>query len=112
MGDCPDPGILVAPDEIRSGSACCSYRTPVRTTWQPAHRSPGATRSAARPPPAHHTGLVSEDHDLHHRKGYRKAHNYGKQTRLWDRIFGTCHERIESREENVDYDTRVVVPIL
>ncbi|KAI9898824.1 hypothetical protein N3K66_005285 [Trichothecium roseum] len=56
--------------------------------------------------------IVTEDHDLHHRKGYRKAHNYGKQTRLWDRIFGTCHERIESREENVDYDTRVVVPIL
>ncbi|KAL2675774.1 hypothetical protein Neosp_011965, partial [[Neocosmospora] mangrovei] len=29
--------------------------------------------------------LVIEDHDLHHRKGYRKSHNYGKQTRVWDR---------------------------
>lgn len=51
--------------------------------------------------------LVIEDHDLHHRKGWRKSHNYGKQTRVWDRIFGTCHARIESVASNVDYDNPV-----
>ncbi|KXG54698.1 Fatty acid hydroxylase [Penicillium griseofulvum] len=55
--------------------------------------------------------LVIEDHDLHHRYGWRKSHNYGKQTRLWDRIFGTCHERIESVKENVDYTNRVTMPL-
>lgn len=48
--------------------------------------------------------LVIEDHDLHHRKGWRKSHNYGKQTRVWDKIFGTCLDRIESTASNVDYD--------
>lgn len=33
--------------------------------------------------------LVIEDHDLHYRNGWRRSHNYGKQTRLWDRLFGT-----------------------
>ncbi|KAJ5281876.1 hypothetical protein N7478_007248 [Penicillium angulare] len=56
--------------------------------------------------------LVIEDHDLHHRYGWRKSHNYGKQTRLWDRIFGTCHERIESVKENVDYTNLVTMPLL
>ncbi|KAM3554137.1 hypothetical protein ARSEF4850_006595 [Beauveria asiatica] len=55
--------------------------------------------------------LVIEDHDLHHRKGWRKSHNYGKQTRLWDKIFGTCHERIELREDNVDYDNQAHIPL-
>ncbi|EAW12949.1 sterol desaturase family protein [Aspergillus clavatus NRRL 1] len=55
--------------------------------------------------------LVIEDHDLHHRKGWKKSHNYGKQTRLWDRIFGTCHERIESATDNVDYDTKISMPL-
>ena len=55
--------------------------------------------------------LVVEDHDLHHRKGWKKSHNYGKQTRLWDRIFGTCRERIESVPENVDYENMVVMPV-
>lgn len=55
--------------------------------------------------------LVIEDHDLHHRKGWRKSHNYGKQTRIWDRVFGTCADRIESVEENVDYENRATMPI-
>lgn len=50
--------------------------------------------------------LVIEDHDLHHRKGWKKSHNYGKQTRVWDRVFGTCSPRIESAEENVDYENK------
>lgn len=49
--------------------------------------------------------LVIEDHDLHHRKGWKSSHNYGKQTRLWDRIFGTCHDRIESAANNVDWES-------
>ncbi|EAW09107.1 sterol desaturase family protein [Aspergillus clavatus NRRL 1] len=55
--------------------------------------------------------LVIEDHDLHHRKGWRKSHNYGKQTRLWDRVFGTCHGRIESVAENVDYGNTARMPL-
>ena len=55
--------------------------------------------------------LLIEDHDLHHRYGYRVSHNYGKQTRLWDRIFGTCRERIESDSRNVDYSTPADLPI-
>lgn len=38
--------------------------------------------------------LAVEDHDLHHRFG-KSGKNYGKQTRIWDRIFGTIGERIE-----------------
>ncbi|KAJ5094689.1 hypothetical protein N7456_010550 [Penicillium angulare] len=55
--------------------------------------------------------LVIEDHDLHHRKGWRKSHNYGKQTRVWDRIFGTCGDRIESIDSNVDYENRATMPL-
>lgn len=55
--------------------------------------------------------LVIEDHDLHHRTGWKKSHNYGKQTRFWDTIFNTKTERIESKEENVDYSVNVEVPI-
>ncbi|KAK2761124.1 hypothetical protein FQN53_007754 [Emmonsiellopsis sp. PD_33] len=55
--------------------------------------------------------IVTEDHDLHHRKGWRKSHNYGKQTRLWDRIFGTCLGRIESVEGNVDYENAATMPL-
>lgn len=55
--------------------------------------------------------LAIEDHDLHHRKGWRKSHNYGKQTRLWDRIFGTCHERIELRKDNIDYANQARIPL-
>jgi sterol desaturase/sphingolipid hydroxylase (fatty acid hydroxylase superfamily) len=47
--------------------------------------------------------LVVEDHDLHHRFGYRKSYNYGNQTRVWVRLFGTCTPRIESATSNVDF---------
>lgn len=56
--------------------------------------------------------IIIEDHDLHHRKGYRKSHNYGKQSRVWDRIFGTCHERIESSRDNIDPEQPVNFPLL
>ncbi|KFY07134.1 hypothetical protein V492_07415 [Pseudogymnoascus sp. VKM F-4246] len=55
--------------------------------------------------------LVIEDHDLHHRKGWKKSHNYGKQTLLWDRIFGTCGDRIECLETNTDYKNTAVLPL-
>ncbi|KAM0746238.1 hypothetical protein T439DRAFT_319235 [Meredithblackwellia eburnea MCA 4105] len=40
--------------------------------------------------------LIVEDHDLHHRYG-KGGKNYGKQTRVWDVLFGTTAERIEMR---------------
>ncbi|GAA6023318.1 hypothetical protein JCM10207_006232 [Rhodosporidiobolus poonsookiae] len=40
-------------------------------------------------------GIAVEDHELHHRGG-KKGRNYGKQTRIWDRLFGTCAERVET----------------
>jgi sterol desaturase/sphingolipid hydroxylase (fatty acid hydroxylase superfamily) len=58
-----------------------------------------------------HAELNIEDHDLHHRKGRKKSYNYGKQTRLWDRMFGTCHDRIESMENNVDYVNQSPIPL-
>lgn len=39
--------------------------------------------------------LAVEDHDLHHRFG-KSGKNYGKQTRVFDRLFGTIGERIET----------------
>lgn len=54
------------------------------------------------------TELAVEDHDMHHRYGYRSSHNYGKQTRVWDRLFGTCGERPET--SNVS-DEVVYVPL-
>ena len=61
---------------------------------------------------AFHAEIVVEDHDLHHRKGWRKSYNYGKQTRVWDRLFGTCGERIESGEDNIDYEHTAYMPLL
>ena len=38
--------------------------------------------------------LCIEDHDLHHRYG-KSGMNYGKQTRIFDRLFDTVSERVE-----------------
>ncbi|KAF2770552.1 hypothetical protein EJ03DRAFT_326439 [Teratosphaeria nubilosa] len=51
--------------------------------------------------------LITEDHDLHHRKGWKSSHNYGKQTRLWDVAFGSMCDRIEQVEENVDRERAI-----
>lgn len=51
--------------------------------------------------------LLIEDHDLHHRKGWKRATNYGKQTRLWDSIFGSRGERIEGVEGNIDWSRKL-----
>jgi len=53
--------------------------------------------------------LITEDHDIHHRSGWKKSHNYGKQTRLWDRLFGTCHGRIECVEGVIDWSSPVAL---
>lgn len=55
--------------------------------------------------------LALEDHDLHHRTGWKNSHNYGKQTRVWDKLFGTCTERIECKESNVNYDEIASFPL-
>ncbi|WFC97205.1 hypothetical protein MBRA1_003871 [Malassezia brasiliensis] len=51
--------------------------------------------------------IVIEDHDLHHRHGWRESYNYGKQSLLWDKLFGTNGDRLETRAENIDWDHRV-----
>lgn len=55
--------------------------------------------------------LALEDHDLHHRQGWKKSFNYGKQTRVWDRLFGTTFKRVEAVESNVAYDKIVRMPL-
>ncbi|KAJ3496904.1 hypothetical protein NLG97_g2301 [Lecanicillium saksenae] len=55
--------------------------------------------------------LALEDHDLHHRTGWKSSHNYGKQTRVWDKLFGTCTQRIESKEDNINYDDIASFPL-
>ncbi|KAJ6171768.1 hypothetical protein N7470_000835 [Penicillium chermesinum] len=55
--------------------------------------------------------LVIEDHDLHHRKGWKNSHNYGKQTRVWDRLFKTWIPRVEGYPENIDYVNTVKLPL-
>lgn len=42
--------------------------------------------------------LTVEDHDLHHRNG-KSGRNYGKQTRIFDRLFNTIDRRIEGIEK-------------
>lgn len=54
--------------------------------------------------------LALEDHDLHHRSGWKNSHNYGKQTRVWDRLFGTCGNRIECKDDNIDYVNTASMP--
>lgn len=53
--------------------------------------------------------LVIEDHDLHHRRGWRQSYNYGKQTRLWDRLLGTTAPRLESEE--IDHHCQIDMPV-
>ncbi|OAA56872.1 Fatty acid hydroxylase [Cordyceps fumosorosea ARSEF 2679] len=53
--------------------------------------------------------LAIEDHDLHHRRGSRKSFNYGKQTLVWDHVFGTVYPREESH--NVDWTRPVYFPL-
>lgn len=55
--------------------------------------------------------MVLEDHDLHHRRGWKKSFNYGKQTRVWDRLFGTCTDRLEAKASNIDNETVVRMPL-
>lgn len=55
-----------------------------------------------------HCELTIEDHDLHHRRGWRKSFNYGKQTRVWDRILGTLAPRLESSQP--DFDSKFEMP--
>lgn len=55
--------------------------------------------------------LALEDHDLHHRKGWKKSFNYGKQTRVFDRIFGSVLPRQEVVREQLDHSQVVYVPL-
>ena len=55
--------------------------------------------------------LTVEDHDLHHREGWRKAANYGKQSLFWDWAFGTLRDRVESGDSNVDFSLSIFDPV-
>lgn len=55
--------------------------------------------------------LVIEDHDLHHRRGWKKSYNYGKQTRVFDRLFGSGAAREEMAAPNVDHSKVVNMPL-
>jgi sterol desaturase/sphingolipid hydroxylase (fatty acid hydroxylase superfamily) len=55
--------------------------------------------------------LIIEDHDMHHRKGWKASGNYGKQTRLWDKLFGTLKDRVECQKDNIDWDNPVDLPL-
>ena len=56
--------------------------------------------------------LMLEDHDLHHRKGWKSSYNYGKQTRVWDRLFKTTLPRVEGTDDNIDYVNQVELPLI
>lgn len=56
--------------------------------------------------------LMLEDHDLHHRKGWKSSYNYGKQTRVWDRLFNTCLPRVEGTQDNIDYVNTADLPLI
>ncbi|ODM18559.1 hypothetical protein SI65_06431 [Aspergillus cristatus] len=55
--------------------------------------------------------LVIEDHDLHHRRGWKASHNYGKQTRVWDQLFRTWVPRVEGHRDNIDYVNTAKIPL-
>ncbi|SNX85696.1 related to ERG25 - C-4 methyl sterol oxidase [Melanopsichium pennsylvanicum] len=54
--------------------------------------------------------LVIEDHDNHHSRGWKKSGNYGKQTRVWDRLFGTVLPRVEVLDHLIDTSDKVNLP--
>ncbi|OAQ99828.1 hypothetical protein LLEC1_07643 [Akanthomyces lecanii] len=54
--------------------------------------------------------IAVEDHDLHHRMGWKKSFNYGKQTRVWDNLFSSSAPRVEAKESNVDYENVIWMP--
>ena len=55
--------------------------------------------------------LATEDHDLHHRRGWKSSHNYGKQTLLWDTVFGTAIPREEMPKSNIDWKQSLYIPL-
>ncbi|KAJ3478668.1 hypothetical protein NLG97_g8513 [Lecanicillium saksenae] len=55
--------------------------------------------------------LALEDHDMHHRRGWKKSFNYGKQTRVWDRLFRSRADRLEAAEANINYEHQVPMPL-
>ncbi|KIS69997.1 uncharacterized protein UMAG_05070 [Mycosarcoma maydis] len=54
--------------------------------------------------------IVVEDHDLHHSQGWKKSGNYGKQTRIFDQLFGTVLPRVETLNHLIDPSAKVAFP--
>lgn len=55
--------------------------------------------------------LSIEDHDIHHRVKWKESGNYGTQTRIWDTLFCTRKERIETSHDNIDWDNAIHWPL-
>ncbi|SNX86362.1 uncharacterized protein MEPE_05071 [Melanopsichium pennsylvanicum] len=54
--------------------------------------------------------IIVEDHDLHHSNGWKTSGNYGKQTRIFDRLFGTVMPRVEMLDHLIDRSDKVWFP--
>lgn len=54
--------------------------------------------------------IIIEDHDLHHSNGWKKSGNYGKQTRIFDKLFGTVMPRVEMLDHLIDNSNKVWFP--
>ena len=54
--------------------------------------------------------IIIEDHDMHHSNGWKKSGNYGKQTRVWDQLFGTVMQRKEMLAHLIDENDKVWFP--
>lgn len=54
---------------------------------------------------------IIEDHDLHHRRGWKSSFNYGKHSRVWDTIWGTVTDRVECKAGNIDYVNTASFPM-
>ncbi|KHN99688.1 Fatty acid hydroxylase [Metarhizium album ARSEF 1941] len=54
---------------------------------------------------------IIEDHDLHHRNGWKSSFNYGKHSRIWDTIFGTTTDRVECQAGNIDHVNTASIPM-
>ncbi|KGQ04095.1 hypothetical protein BBAD15_g10641 [Beauveria bassiana D1-5] len=53
-----------------------------------------------------------EDHDIHHRAGWKDSGNFGSQTGIWDALCGTRKERIEGKSGNIDWNNPVKWPLV
>ncbi|SPO24286.1 uncharacterized protein UTRI_03554 [Ustilago trichophora] len=54
--------------------------------------------------------IIIEDHDLHHSNGWKTSGNYGKQTRIFDKLFATVMPRKEMQAHLIDTSDKIWFP--